>query len=221
MPVVYRHIRLDKNEPFYIGIGRNIKRAYETKTRNDLWKKIVSKSDYEVQILIDGLTWEQACVKEKEFIKLYGRKDIGTGILANMTDGGEGNQNFSLEVRQKISRANKGNKYGLGWNPNAEQRKKMSEANLGKPNNSKTKFIKGFTPWNKGTKGLCKKNITTISKDKPLKAISLIDIKTGQIFKTIRDAATFNNINEKSLYSMLRGRYKNKTNLRYASIQMQ
>ena len=29
MAIVYRHIRLDKNEVFYIGIGKTEKRAYE------------------------------------------------------------------------------------------------------------------------------------------------------------------------------------------------
>jgi hypothetical protein len=92
MPYVYRHIRLDKNEPFYIGIGSDTyyKRANNKTRRNKIWKDIVSKSNYEVEILFDNLTWEEACEKEKEFILLYGRKDIGTGILSNLTDGGEG-----------------------------------------------------------------------------------------------------------------------------------
>ena len=36
------------------------------------------------------MTWDEACTKEIEFIKLYGRKDNNTGILVNLTDGGEG-----------------------------------------------------------------------------------------------------------------------------------
>jgi hypothetical protein len=90
MAIVYRHIRLDKNEPFYIGIGKEIERAYNKKDRSGFWKLITKKTDYEVQILFDDLTWEEACEKEKEFIALYGRKDLGTGILCNMTDGGDG-----------------------------------------------------------------------------------------------------------------------------------
>jgi len=90
MAIVYRHIRLDKNEPFYIGIGKNSNRAFIEHSRNDYWNAIVSKTKYEVQILFDDLSWEEACVKEKEFIKLYGRKNNNTGILSNMTDGGEG-----------------------------------------------------------------------------------------------------------------------------------
>lgn len=92
MPYLYRHIRLDKNEPFYIGIGSDklYKRAYDKKSRNNHWNFVINKTAYEVDILMDGLTWEQACEKEKEFIKLYGRKDLNEGILVNMTDGGDG-----------------------------------------------------------------------------------------------------------------------------------
>jgi hypothetical protein len=90
MAYVYRHIRLDKNEPFYIGIGEKEKRAYSIYDRSALWKKIVKKSNYEVEILFYDLTWEKACEKEKEFIKLYGRIDLKNGCLANLTDGGEG-----------------------------------------------------------------------------------------------------------------------------------
>lgn len=90
MAILYRHIRLDKNEPFYIGIGKKTSRAYFKHSRNKYWNNVVSNTDYEVEIMLDDLTWEEACEKEKEFIKLYGRKNNGSGILANMTDGGEG-----------------------------------------------------------------------------------------------------------------------------------
>jgi len=216
MPLIYRHIRLDINQPFYIGIGKTKKRAYSIYGRNPMWKAITSKTNYEVEILIDELTWEQACEKEKEFIALYGRKDLGTGILVNMTDGGDGNQNYSEEVRKKISEKNKGNKNGLGWNPTKEQRKRMSDSHKGIPNNSKTKFKKGHITWNKNTKGLTGKNKTSFTKENPPKAVSVIDIVTGKIYKTIREAANDINVNERALYSMLRGRYKNKTNIRYA-----
>ena len=93
MAIVYRHIRLDKNEPFYIGIGKTERRAYIKGNRSSLWKKIGLKTEYEVEILFDDLTWEQACEKEIELIKLYGRKDLGLGPLVNMTDGGEGTLN--------------------------------------------------------------------------------------------------------------------------------
>lgn len=92
MAYLYRHIRLDKNQPFYVGIGSDdsFKRAYDRKSRNVYWKHVVNISPYEVEIMLDDLTWEQACEKEKEFIKLYGRKDLNEGTLVNMTNGGDG-----------------------------------------------------------------------------------------------------------------------------------
>jgi hypothetical protein len=89
MAYLYRHIRLDKNEPFYIGIATHLKRAYEKGHRNHLWKSIASKTNHIVEILFDDLTREQALEKEKEFVSLYGRIDKKTGTLANLTDGGE------------------------------------------------------------------------------------------------------------------------------------
>ena len=92
MAYLYRHIRLDKNKPFYIGIGSDneYKRAYNKKGRSYSWKDIACNVDYSIDIVLDDLTWEEACRKEIEFIALYGRADLGKGSLVNMTDGGEG-----------------------------------------------------------------------------------------------------------------------------------
>ena len=77
MAQVYRHIRLDKNEPFYIGITDNNKyRKSEKKGRNVIWKNIVNKTNYTIEILLDNLSYKEAIEKEIEFIKLYGRIDI-------------------------------------------------------------------------------------------------------------------------------------------------
>jgi hypothetical protein len=107
MAYVYRHIRLDKNEPFYIGIGSGptYKRANNPRDRNIFWKRIVAKTEYEVEIMLDDLTWEEACNKEKEFISLYGRSDKKLGSLSNLTDGGEGQLGyiFSEERKKEIS----------------------------------------------------------------------------------------------------------------------
>jgi hypothetical protein len=114
MAVVYRHIRLDKNVPFYIGIGKTENRAFDKKySRNKIWKGIVNRTEYRVDILFNNLTWKEACEKEKEFIKLYGRIDLGLGTLCNMTNGGDGaNGNImSLEARKKIGESHKGEKH--------------------------------------------------------------------------------------------------------------
>jgi hypothetical protein len=110
MAYLYRHIRLDKNEPFYIGIGTSneYKRAYNFHNRSNHWKNVTHKTQYEVEIVLDNLTWEEACIKEIEFIKLYGRKDLNMGSLVNLTDGGEGflgykhTQNAKDIISQKL-----------------------------------------------------------------------------------------------------------------------
>lgn len=116
MAYLYRHIRLDKDEVFYIGIGgdtkNNYTRAYSKHQRNKHWYS-VSKNGFEVEIMFDDLDWDTACNKEKEFIKLYGRKDLGLGTLVNKTDGGEGGFGMiiSAETRKKISAASLGKLY--------------------------------------------------------------------------------------------------------------
>lgn len=98
---VYRHIRLDTNQPFYVGAGtgRNYKRAKKgyiagfitgSSQRSKAWNEIASKTKFEVEIIMDGLTLEEALKKEEEFIALYGRADKGLGPLCNQTDGGLG-----------------------------------------------------------------------------------------------------------------------------------
>jgi hypothetical protein len=118
---LYRWIRLDKNEPFYIGIGTktiaDIKygtytRAFANKKQNSIWKKIKDKSEYKVEILLESHDYDFIKEKEIEFISLYGRIDNNTGTLANMTDGGEGTTNVivSQHSRQLRSLFQKGKK---------------------------------------------------------------------------------------------------------------
>ena len=104
MAYVYQHIRLDTNEVFYIGIGKNKCRAYSKSDRNKHWHHIVNKVGYSAQIIFEEITWEEAIVKEKELIEYYGRRDKGSGTLVNMTDGGEGIPGFkhSKESMSKI-----------------------------------------------------------------------------------------------------------------------
>ena len=86
MAFVYRHIRLDNGNPFYIGIGKSEARAYSTKGRSKFWQRIVDKCGYEVEILFDNLDYEQAKLKEQEFISLYGRANTCNGLLCNLQE---------------------------------------------------------------------------------------------------------------------------------------
>jgi hypothetical protein len=134
MAVVYIHKRLDTNEVFYVGIGKTTKRAFDKSKRSIHWKRVVNKTNYIVTILFENLTWEEACQKEIELIKQYGRADLNEGALVNMTDGGEGslNVNVTEETRKKIIESNKKRTIS------DETKKKISEAK------------KGYPAWNKG-----------------------------------------------------------------------
>jgi hypothetical protein len=151
MPIVYRHIRLDTNMPFYIGIGKTINRAYSIKGRSKYWNNIVNKHGYEVEILFDNLTWEEACKKEKEFIALYGRHNVNKGLLCNLTDGGDGSLGYipSQDALLKISNASKGRiktpeqidkwKANMNFSKSKEVREKIRQSLLGKKHSEKRK----------------------------------------------------------------------------------
>lgn len=120
MYYLYRHIRLDKNEIFYIGIGKinkntkpyskdseKYRRAYTTKNRNNHWLNIINFTNYDIEILFESNDRSFIIEKEKEFIKLYGRKDLNLGTLCNFTDGGEGKEGVlhskETKLKQSIS----------------------------------------------------------------------------------------------------------------------
>lgn len=134
MAYVYRHIRLDKNEPFYIGIGSTKARCYTNKTRNKFWHQIVGKTEYRVDVIFDDVTIEEAKEKEIELIALYGKKIDGTGILVNITDGGDGNSGKKAtqeEIEARRIRMIENNHF-KGKKHSEESKEKMRLAKLGK-----------------------------------------------------------------------------------------
>jgi hypothetical protein len=159
MAYVYRHIRLDKNEPFYIGIGsdKEYKRASTPKNRNIFWKRIVNKTEFEVEILCDNINWDEACIKEKEFISLYGRKDKNKGSLCNLTDGGEGvyGLKMSNESKKKMSDARKGKKCYIITNE-IRERQSIAAKKRGITNENMIKMLEGkrLIGWGSHRKGV-------------------------------------------------------------------
>jgi hypothetical protein len=130
MAYVYRHIRLDNNTVFYIGIGTSdsYKRAKTSIRRNSYWKNITCKTNWYYEIMIDNVSVEQTRSKEIEFIKLYGREDKKEGTLCNLTDGGDATTGYVVkdEVKRILSEKNKGKKLS------EEHKRKISESNKGK-----------------------------------------------------------------------------------------
>jgi hypothetical protein len=108
--LVYGHYN-DGGSCFYVGIGSE-GRSRKFSSRTAYWKNYVKKhcvsGKPEVKIWHRNLTEEQAKEHEIFWISVYGRRDLGTGCLVNLTDGGEGIPNPSLETRRRISEAHKG-----------------------------------------------------------------------------------------------------------------
>lgn len=107
-----------KGEIFYVGIGSK-HRSQSRYARNQYCSNKRAKAErencFEIRILHVNLSWDQACEKEIELIKQFGRKDLGTGCLTNLTNGGEGNdywkgKTFSNEHKEKIRESKKGRK---------------------------------------------------------------------------------------------------------------
>lgn len=113
MAYVYSHTRVDTGNIFYIGIGsdKRYSRAFVKKGRNPYWNNITKNTEYTVTILLDGLTWEEACKEEVLLIQRLGRKNDG-GILSNITEGGEGfKSNHSQKTKDQIRDFYKGKSY--------------------------------------------------------------------------------------------------------------
>lgn len=225
MAYVYRHIRKDKNEPFYIGIGSDLKykRANERSRRNDIWYKITNKTEYEVQIIFYDITWEEACEKEKEFILLYGRIDLNTGVLCNMTDGGDGVVGFLFtdEIKEKISKAITGIKRS------DETRKKISQNSKRRRLTQKEKLH--LSNLNKGKKltddarknmSIAQQKLSNVKRDRMLNNCNwsklVFDTQTGIYYNSIKQASIIYGFSHSYLKYMLSGKKKNKTNLIYA-----
>lgn len=124
---IYAYINRFTGLPYYIGKGTGDR---INKPHNHI--TVPKEPRYRV-ILENNLTEVGAFALERRLIKWYGRKDLGTGILLNRTEGGTGGDTsryrkygpLSPESIAKMSRSkqgkpswNKGLKTGLGGNTN-------------------------------------------------------------------------------------------------------
>ncbi len=99
---VYLYLRID-GTPYYVGKGKN-KRAWAKHKVN------IPKDDQRIQFIAIKLLEHEAFTLEIHLIQMYGRKDNDTGILRNMTNGGEGLSGFkpSDESKEKNRISNSG-----------------------------------------------------------------------------------------------------------------
>ena len=140
-------------QPFYIGKGcRNRDRSL--KSNNPLFMRTLAKirasgHDPDVVRLHDGLEENEAHRLECLEIAKYGRRNNGTGVLTNLTDGGEGMSGWvpTAETRAKQSAAHTGKVLAPEHrlkilaaitNPSAERRAKMSASQIGRKHTEDT-----------------------------------------------------------------------------------
>tara|TARA_R110001606_G_scaffold242960_3_gene390820 strand:- start:17 stop:508 length:492 start_codon:yes stop_codon:yes gene_type:complete len=118
----YAYLRED-GTPYYIGKGR----GNRIDSYNRTWKP---PSKEKRLFLKQNLSEEDALKHEIYLISVLGRKDLETGILRNMTDGGDGGapmkgRNHSEETKEKMRQTKLGKKHTI------QDRKNMSESHKG------------------------------------------------------------------------------------------
>lgn len=217
MACLYKHIRLDTNKVFYIGIGKTKTRAYSIYNRNKYWNNIVNNTQYKVEIIKDNISWEKACELEIYFIKKY-KRFFENGTLCNITQGGQGNKNPSKEVRNKISNSKKikvkniitneiwDSLNSLCKDKNLSAQNMSRKLNGTRNNDTEYRYInykkREYTTKNKGISNYhCSKKVK--------------NIKTGKIYNSAKEASNMLNFKYSTLCAILNGQNKNNTNLIY------
>jgi NUMOD3 motif-containing protein len=121
----YQYLRED-GSPFYVGKGHE-NRAF-IKRENHWPPKDRSRIVFQY--------WDEegvAFAYERYLIDFWGRKDLGTGILHNKTDGGEGASGTVVgeETRRKLSVASKGRKYPKEFGQAVRERQRGNKNGVG------------------------------------------------------------------------------------------
>jgi len=124
----YAFLRED-GTPYYIGKGCG-KRCYKNNNRRF---KVPPRD--RVLMLKTGLTEEEAFRHEVYLIAVLGRKDLGTGILRNLTDGGDGTSGYRWTQEEKDNQSRK----HMGKRMSDIARRKMSEAKRGRKLSEETR----------------------------------------------------------------------------------
>ena len=187
----YAYLRED-GTPYYIGKGRG-KRAYKNNGRTVCKRP---KDRQLILVLKKNLTEEQAYKHEVYMIAVFGRKDIGTGILRNRTNGGEGKSGrvTSPETKKRMS--------AYQSNRPEKHRRNLANAGRGRTHTEETKEKIRRKKLGKKLPEHLKRKLGA-SHCKPIE-VTLPSGKTG-VFSSLRFASLFLGISENTLSSLARG----------------
>ena len=149
----YAYLRED-GTPYYIGKGKLEKR---NKYHRCYYGKhhVPIPLQEKILILKENLTEEEAFKHEIYMIAVFGRKDLGTGILRNFSNGGEGHSGRIKSIEEKEK--HRKNKLGCKWWNNGIFNKMSKECpgvewNLGRINTPK--FHSKLKWWNNGNQNI-------------------------------------------------------------------
>lgn len=92
---VYEYYIVETDEVFYVGKGRQ-KRYRELHNRSQYFNNVMAKYECDVRIVLNGLTNQEACLKEKELINKWWAKNQAR---CNFTAGGTGFSEGKLNPR--------------------------------------------------------------------------------------------------------------------------
>ena len=204
---VYEYIRLDTNEPFYIGKGKDDRWKVLNRSCNKHFINIINSTPIAVNILHNNLNEEVAFGLEVYYIWLY--RDIIGYDLVNIADGGEGSSGVfpSKETRKKMSESQKGDKnHFFGKHHSEETLEKISKANKGKNSwenmdeENRKERARRISEANKGRevseewKKKMSENHANVKRKNNPQALSVICLTTKKIFLCIKDAMDEYNI---------------------------
>lgn len=213
---VYIHFKEGTDIPFYVGKGKLRKsmltgdvplyyeRAYTRFDRNPIWKRTANKYGVRVEIYASCQTNKESQLLEIALIKKFGRKDIKTGILVNMTHGGDGGAMVITEERRKqASQYMKDNPVTPEWRVNmtAGRRKVVSGSQIKKGQKLSLEWRANLAKGKLGSKNPFFGKLTPISK-------KVKNTITGIVYPSITTAAKVENIPLTILYNCLEGQNK-------------
>lgn len=214
--IVYRHI--SPSGKSYIGLTSQ---SLERRARNgsgyvqcSAFYEAIKKygwDSFRHEILETGLSFDEACEKERRYICLFDSLTTGNGY--NLESGGRVNTNVSLETKKKISNSLMGHtskpmseeqkkkislsRTGVRCPPRTvEHRKRLSESLTGRTFTSEHCFKISQV-----------KRSSQFGKNNP-KARKVVCIEKGVVFDTIKEAGSSVGGNPKNITSCCRGRLK-------------
>ena len=195
----YIHMKETTGEIFYVGKGQG-NRFKTTKSRSEYWKRTAKKYGVIVDIVAHGISEHEALLLEKKLIKIYGRKNLGTGNLVNLTDGGEGYSGYICtdETRRKLSEAGKGRKH------TEEHKQYMSDIMKGRVFSDET--ILKMRNARLGKKLTEEQRIK--ARDSRPSSRKVVCMETGEVFKSASEAARWVGVDTTSICKVCKGKHK-------------